>query len=215
MYRPSSSFDEGRIPMEKQMKSTASFRLVAIVAALALGMTVGIASATLTDIAATPLASSSSNLVKPNISYVLDTSGSMAWSHAPDESQPWFNNVGYKTSQCNSIYYNPTIIYPPPRNFDGTQFANASFTGAWVNGYNTSAGTVNLATGFYAYDNTSSFGAGIDPNNPGSNNDVAANAGKAYYYVYTGTQQATGLNYQNTSSQFYKECNASESPTPN
>src|ERR1700681_2690142 len=129
MYRPSSSFNEGRLSMENQMKSTASFRLVAMAAALALGMS-GIASATLTDISATPLASSASNLVKPNISYVLDTSGSMAWTHAPDESQPWTTQVGYKTSQCNSIYYNPNIIYPPARNYDGTSMANSSFTAA-------------------------------------------------------------------------------------
>jgi len=122
------------------MKSTASFRIIAIAAAFALGMS-GIASATLTDLSATPLASSSSNLVKPNISYVLDTSGSMAWTHAPDESQPWASQVGYKTSQCNSIYYNPNIIYPPPRNYDGTTYPNASFTGAWKDGFYAADGT--------------------------------------------------------------------------
>src|SRR5471032_1843147 len=141
MYRPSSSFDEGMPKLEIPMKSTAArIRLVAMAAALALGMT-GIASATLTDISATPLASSSSNLVKPNISYVLDTSGSMAWSHAPDEAQPWFNNVGYKTSQCNSIYYNPKILYPPARLYDGTTLPASSFTAAPINGFNSFDGT--------------------------------------------------------------------------
>ncbi len=140
--------------------------------------------------------------MKPNISYVLDTSGSMQWTHAPDESQPWVDNVGYKTSQCNSIYYDPSILYPPARNYDGTTFPNSSFTSAWVNGYNTGSGTVNLSSSYYAYDNTSSNGAGQDTLQP------------AYYYNYLGTQVATGLAYQNSSSTFYKECNANETAMP-
>ncbi|MFZ3320890.1 MAG: PilC/PilY family type IV pilus protein [Usitatibacter sp.] len=181
--------------------TTLSFRLTTLLAALAMGAATG-ASAALTDISQSPLASAASNLVKPNISYVLDTSGSMAWTHAPDESQPWAGKVGYKTPQCNSIYYNPNIIYPPARNFDGTQMANSSFTAAPKDGFsaydNVTVSTVNLSTSFYAYDNTTSFGAGTDTAQP------------AYYYVYTGSQQPTGLNYQNSSSAFYKECNSAE-----
>jgi len=176
--------------------------LVRLAAAIALGSSLG-ASAALQDLSQTPLASAASNLVKPNISYVLDTSGSMAWSHAPDESQPFHTKVGYKTSQCNSIYYSPNIIYPPPRNADGTTFPNSTYTSAWVNGYNTSAGTVDLSSSFYAYDNTSSFGGGTDTAQP------------AYYYNYLGSQQPNGLNYQNTGSTFYKECNVAETPSPN
>src|SRR5689334_6694963 len=108
-------------------------RMHALAAALAVFAIAGsaIVRAAVTDIATTPLASSASNIVKPNVSFVLDTSGSMAWSHAPDESEPFYNKVGYKTAQCNTIYYDPNIIYPPPRNADGTSFANASFSGAW------------------------------------------------------------------------------------
>ena len=179
----------------------ASSRLTATIAALMLG-TSGVAGAAAISLSQTPLASSSSNLVKPNVSFVLDTSGSMAWSHAPDESQPFATQIGYKSSQCNSIYYNPTIIYPPPRNADGTTFPNSTYTGAWVNGYNTGAGTVNLSTSFYAFDNTSSFGAGTDTLQP------------AYYYNYLGTQAANGTNYQNTSSNFYLECNLNDTPLP-
>jgi type IV pilus assembly protein PilY1 len=183
--------------MEKQMSSNRIRRLIVALSFALLGSSLG-ASAALQDLSQSPLASAASNLVKPNISYVLDTSGSMAWSHAPDESQPWTGNVGYKSSQCNSIYYNPNIIYPPARNYDGTQMANSSFTAAPKDGFSsfdgTGSSTVNLSTSFYAYDNTSSFGAGTDTLQP------------AYYYLYYGSQQATGLNYQNTSSAFYKEC---------
>ncbi len=180
-------------------------RMHALATALAIAALAGSAlvAAAVTDIATTPLASSASNIVKPNVSFVLDTSGSMAWSHAPDESEPFFNKVGYKASQCNTIYYDPNIIYPPPRNADGTQFPNASFSGAWKDGFDTSAGTVNLGSAFYAYDNTSSSGNGTDT------------AQAAYYYKYVGSEIGNGANYLNQNSNFYKECSlpASNFPT--
>jgi len=191
----------------KQVMNARS-RIAATIAVLLLG-TNGIANAALIDLAQTPLSTSSSNLVKPNISYVLDTSGSMAWTHAPDESQPFHANVGYKSSQCNSIYYNPNIIYPPPRNSDGTQFPNATYTAAWTNGYNTSAGTVNLLTSFFAYDNIT--GADNHSLPPSGGPDTPQ---PAYYYNYVGTQVGNGANYQNTSSPFYLECNLNDTATP-
>jgi type IV pilus assembly protein PilY1 len=179
--------------MNRRTEKPATPRLARVIAFAALAYGVSFAAgAALIDVAQAPLSSASSTVVKPNISFVLDTSGSMAWSHAPDEAEPFFDKFGYKTSQCNSIYYNPTINYVPPKNSDGTNFPNASFTGAWVNGYNTGAGTVNLATSFYAYDNTSGGGNGSDPTQP------------AYYYNYLGTQTP---DFINTASQFYQECN--------
>jgi type IV pilus assembly protein PilY1 len=157
------------------------------------------AAAALIDLANAPLASSASSVVKPNVSFVLDTSGSMAWTHAPDESQPFFNKVGYKASQCNSIYYRPDISYIAPKHSDGTNYPNESFTGALKDGFNSSSGTVNLQTSFYAYDNVTSFNAGTDTSQP------------AYYYLYKGSQT---VNYQNTNNPFYNECNLNESPTP-
>jgi type IV pilus assembly protein PilY1 len=157
------------------------------------------AAAALIDLASGPLASSSSSVVKPNVSFVLDSSGSMAWTHAPDESEPFFSQVGYKTSQCNSIYYRPDILYVPPKNADGTDFPNANFTAAWKDGFNTSSGTANLQTSFYAYDNVTSFNNGTDTLQP------------AYYYTYLGSQTP---NYQNTTNPFYKECSLNESATP-
>jgi type IV pilus assembly protein PilY1 len=172
--------------------------IAAIAIATGLGAALPVAAA-LIDLSQGPLASSSSTIVKPNISFVLDTSGSMAWSHAPDESQPFASRVGYKSAHCNSVYYRPDILYVPPKNADGTDFPNATFTAAWKDGYKTGSGTVNLGTSFYAYDNTSSSGAGTDTAQP------------AYYYLYTGTQTP---NFLNTTNQFYKECDSPESNGP-
>jgi len=164
------------------------------------------AGAALTDITSAPLASSASTAVKPNVSFVLDSSGSMAWSHAPDEAlAPFLTKVGYKSSQCNSIYYRPDILYVPPKHADGTDFPNSNFLAAWKDGFDTTAGVANLSTSFYAYDNLSSFGNGTDTLQP------------AYYYVYMGTLTANGealADFQNTNSQFMTECKSPESTGP-
>ncbi len=92
--------------------------------------------AQLTDISTVPLptySAPSSTDVKPNIFYVLDDSGSMAWDFMPDwacgsqtyddsgcssigqtassanTNEYWFRNSGY-----NGIYYNPAVSYVPP-----------------------------------------------------------------------------------------------------
>ena len=62
-----------------------------------------------TDISATPLASTTAALVKPNIMLLMDASGSMARTHMPDEVETMMGatSVGYKSSQCNTLYYDP------------------------------------------------------------------------------------------------------------
>jgi type IV pilus assembly protein PilY1 len=166
-------------------------RVGTMVAAAVLGAAPALSPAAVADLSQTPLATTSGTTVKPNINFVLDSSGSMAWSHAPDEAQPFVGSFGYESTQCNSIYYRPDILYVVPKHADGTDYPNASFTGAWKDGYNTGNGTVNLSTSFYAYDNTTSFGGGTDPAKP------------AYYYTYSGNADP---DFQNTASQFYLEC---------
>lgn len=131
--------------------------------------------AALTDIANVPLASSSTTVVKPNILFTLDNSGSMAWGFMPDDIENRYNTTGYKSHLCNSVYYNPNVTYVPPKNADGTDFPNASFTAARYNGFDSSSSTRNLSNNYIAYDNTTSFGNGSDTPQP------------AYYYVWTGS----------------------------
>src|ERR1700752_4100880 len=68
------------------MKSPLSFRRIvaaAAMAAIAFGLATR-ADAQLADIADVPLANSS-NSVPPNLMYILDDSGSMAWNWMPDQ----------------------------------------------------------------------------------------------------------------------------------
>ncbi|MFN0315295.1 MAG: hypothetical protein ACKVQA_09690, partial [Burkholderiales bacterium] len=113
----------------------------------------------ITDIATTPLVSSGTSVVKPNLLFILDDSGSMNSTYMPDEVGSWTGRVGYKNAHCNGVYYDPDIIYQLPKRYDGIVYPNASFTGAWTNGFNTAAGTVNLQTSFLAHGSDSAQAA--------------------------------------------------------
>ena len=120
--------------------------------ALAAGLAVApVAHAALTDIANVPLASSSTTVVKPNILFTLDDSGSMARLYMPDEISGWTSYVGFKNHLCNTIYYNPAITYVAPKNADGTNFADAPFNNAQNDGFDSGSGTTNLSTSFRAH----------------------------------------------------------------
>lgn len=167
------------------------------------------------SIADTPMASSTSSEIKPNVTFVLDDSGSMAWTHLPDHVKRFAaweaedREVGYVTAHCNAIYYNPLTKYVPPVNADGTSFPDVSFNAAPVNGYDSGSEKVNLASNFKAYNNMSSALEGDDP------------AQSAYYYKYVGSANPVPLSYKYTSSgevdtsggtkakpSFYAECSS-------
>jgi type IV pilus assembly protein PilY1 len=83
----------------------------------------------------------------PNITLMLDDSGSMAWDYMPD----WdylnnsSNNDALINSNNNGVYYNPKVVYTPPVKADGTRYPDASgLTSAWVNGFNQSSGSKDL-----------------------------------------------------------------------
>lgn len=165
-----------------------AFRLTA----LAVAMASGLAGAAITDIGQTPLTVASPSVVKPNIMFVLDDSGSMDSAHAPDDADNFLSKYGYKSSQCNSIYYNPAIDYIVPKRADNTSFPNATFTNALKNGYDSGDGSTDLRTQFRAHGSDSSQ--------------------VAYYYRYTGSQ--TVPNFSNTSNLWYRECNSNIGSNP-
>jgi type IV pilus assembly protein PilY1 len=150
----------------------------------------GIAHAALTSIANAPMASTSSSVVKPNVMFILDDSGSMAWEYTPNEANDFDNGeYGSRSSQCNGLYYNPSINYVPPVDALGASYPNASFTAAKDNGFDTST----------------------SPSTTNLNN--------RYYYAYTGAQTALGFTYSSsgggiTNTDFYNECNSDIDDSP-
>lgn len=156
-------------------------------------------------LATTPLATSTNSLVDPNVLLVLDNSGSMDWDHMPDDADdggsavPFqFGYFGGRSSQCNQVYFDPTLTYTPPLKADGTYYADSTFTSAKVNGFDTSGSpaTTNLNNNFKALTTSSSM-------------QVDTTGQSAYYYQYSGSQ-TTQLqkNYNNTANTFYAECSA-------
>ncbi|MGB4811551.1 MAG: PilC/PilY family type IV pilus protein [Methylophilaceae bacterium] len=152
---------------------------------------INVAQAAATDISPVPLFTSNAanNLVKPNLMLILDDSGSMAWDYMPDNAADFSTHYGYASSQCNGVYYNPNVIYRTPITATGVIYPNASFTGAWKDGYNTSGGTTNISTSFKS--------------------EAAGTAQAAYYYAYSGAQTTEKLkDYYYANGLFYQECDS-------
>lgn len=108
----------------RTMTSTFTRSLAGLLAAACAGLAI----AADTDIATAPLFTSSNSQVKPNIMFILDDSGSMAWDYLPDAANLNSDRYGRRSSQCNGVAYNPNITYLPPVNADGTSQANASLS---------------------------------------------------------------------------------------
>jgi len=105
----------------------------------------GILQAEFLDLATMPLQTSGSSDVKPNLMFVLDNSGSMAWDYAPDwanSSSAWlFNNADYNTQ-----YYNPEVQYSPPLTSVGATMSNQTNFAAVANEVNDLGATKNGTT---------------------------------------------------------------------
>ncbi|WP_162232318.1 hypothetical protein [Methylogaea oryzae] len=146
--------------------------------------------------------------VSPNLVLTLDDSLSMPAASVPDGIDTNHNTNRFKSAYFNGLYYDPSIVYTPPPKYDGTVctldssnpsscYANASFTAAPINGFDTSRGTKNLSTDYqatrtYSPQNTTQTFAG----SPSGATDRS-------YYASTGTPTPT--HYQYTCSVFFDD----------
>lgn len=149
----------------------------------------GLANAAVTDLASSPLSSTSSSVVRPNVLFTLDDSGSMAWSYLPDYAGGTTYSGGssshckvsnscgtgetpYQTNEYNGMAYNPRLTYQLPVNADGTLKASqgSPWTAVKVDGYGVqSTSTINLTNGYpeVVYCNGGICKKnGVDTNNP-------------------------------------------------
>lgn len=79
-----------------------------------------------TDLASSPLVTSSTTSVLPNIMFILDDSGSMDWDYMPDWANDTDPNRGtsyvnipglFANSGFNGLAYNPATTYSPPTSY--------------------------------------------------------------------------------------------------
>ena len=156
--------------------STRKYPKLALAALFAAsGGTVHSSYAALTELASSPLATSTSGTtVKPNIMFILDASGSMNADYIPDPVNPTgelgasasasFNcrndssgnnacargDPPYYADKFNGLAYNPQFTYKAGVDFDGTSLGNQAspWTSVPVDRYDPSKNTINLITSF-------------------------------------------------------------------
>lgn len=155
--------------------------------------------AALTDLATSPLETSTESLVKPNILFILDDSGSMTWDFLPDwaytTTDALARNAGY-----NSIYYNPSIVYTPPLKYDGSSYA--SMTSA-----NTTTWSKVPYDGFGVQTPSNIPNTGTDNLFTDSSSGTTQNlVGNAYYYAFIPGEYCNAANLRN--------CVVQSAPTP-
>ena len=136
--------------MNTKFKSLFHSTVITVVAGLCGLQAAGAATV---DLAGVPMVSGVSKVVPPNIYFILDDSGSMNDENMPDDvssnsTKNCFRNFGY-----NKIYYNPSVNYTPPKNADGTSFANSVYTAAKVDGFSAASATVDLSKTVFALGN--------------------------------------------------------------
>ncbi len=124
----------------------------------------------------------SANIVKPNVMFILDNSGSMVWDLMSVDSA-LSENVNRarrcrKNFQYNTVYYNPNFDYTAarPRDASGNQMPSQSFTNALNDPFSGSNTRTNLNSSFCAVSAQCSSSQ--------SNTDLRPRT--AYYYKYTG-----------------------------
>lgn len=153
----------------------------------------GLSIAATTDLATTPLVTSTATVVRPNVLFTLDDSGSMGWDYLPDYAGGrWLgsgspnvkhcklsNSCGngetpFQTNEYNGVAYNPRITYQPPVNADGTLKASqgSPWTAVKKDGFGVqSSSSINMTNGYPEVVYCDSAGSvckknGVDTDNP-------------------------------------------------
>ncbi len=114
-----------------------------------IALSTGAAQAAVTDLGSSPLVTSTTSDVLPNLMYILDNSGSMGFDFMPDyvvqsnkckttaasgafSAGCTFGDPPYNSYEFNTIYYNPAITYSPGMTSLGaekTSMTSANTTG--------------------------------------------------------------------------------------
>jgi type IV pilus assembly protein PilY1 len=166
---------------------------------------IGKSHAQLTDLAPAPINFTASKNIKPNIFFILDDSGSMAYSYLGDEvwTYQYINKIGYRSSLCNKIYYDPEVNYQPPIDAAGNLFPAIDFFNAPFDGFQADSIKIDLSKEFMAW--RSIYSNPTTPSNTTSTkyiedckdcrfnvaneNDIKNNPEPAYYFIYKGNKK--------------------------
>jgi type IV pilus assembly protein PilY1 len=132
--------------------------------------------------------------VAPNIMVTLDNSGSMEYAYTPDGIGGDAGTRRFASAVYNGSYYSPYVTYSAPYSvtYGGGELSvtqlSTSFTAAYLNGFKTSKGTLNLSN---AYRVTKNY-------DPSSTSSTMANNPSADFGGSTTTTTVTRTNRTNT-----------------
>ena len=161
--------------------------------------------AQITDLSPAPINFTAAKSIKPNIFFILDDSGSMSYSYLGEEvwTHQYINKVGYRSSLCNKIFYDPEVNYQPPVDANGNLFPNIDFFKAPFDGFQAGSIKIDLSREFMAWRSINSIPA--TPNNTDTTEymedckdckinetnkeDIKNNPESAYYFVYKGNKK--------------------------
>jgi len=121
-----------------------------------------------------------STAVAPNLTVLLDDSGSMSWAYAPDSISGTSATRRFRSSYFNPLAYNPEIKYLQPINENNVPYTT-TFTKAWFNGFDQSRGWVDLSTSYrptVVYDPSST--GQTYANNPKTGNPAGTTAANSF-----------------------------------
>ncbi len=170
---------------------------------IALLLAVPASAAVANSLAQAPLAFLQASPVKPNILFILDDSGSMQWSHLGDEvlANRYENAIGYRSSICNKLYYDPAVRYPVPLDADGKPYPAANFSAARYDGFRADSPLIDLDKEFMAWRSRASSPAtpaGFTPDCwrtteqcSADSSGLSNSAGPAHYFLYRGDSTAS------------------------
>ncbi len=146
----------------------------------------------------TPLQTGSQ--VPPNIWFILDDSGSMAWNHMPGASSSWSSELSYNSvlknrirfmaSNVNTLWYDPAVTYTPGTKADGTSYADMTLTTVRDDGYTSSSHDA------YLWVNTSNKLDAVT-SWPDDTDTIDVDKSYAVFYVLnTGASASSNANYK-------------------
>ncbi|MGH8467249.1 MAG: hypothetical protein ACRER5_24160, partial [Pseudomonas sp.] len=141
------------------------------------------------------------NKVAPNVLFVLDDSGSMAFNYMPDSvpntSTPDVSDLAYTR---NTLSYNPAVTYEAWTKADGNRLASASYDRAYGSFNLVGGTTINLGSAAscerFNYNNNAT---NDEPNSGGTN----VCGGVQVFYVPKDTDQ-TGASYLGDGKNYYR-----------
>ena len=140
------------------------------------------AHAGVTDLAGSPLVTSSTSSVKPNLMFILDDSGSMGWDFLPDWANTG-NQTLFRNNTYNGVAYNPSVTYSPPIVYNADGSINST-TYPSMTSANTSAWT-SVKNDGYDVQSTSS----------------SSLVGNAYFYTFVAGEYCDNPNLRNCATQ--------------